>query len=190
MYMSTEAISLKNQLLIAMPNTHDATFDRTVTLVCVNDDKGSFGITINRPTDITIGDVFDQLKLSTSNDTLTEQRAFSGGPVESKQGFVLHDTRRRWKSTMPVSDELAVTSSQDILEDIIKGEGPDNFLLTLGCANWAPQQLEEEMMSNAWLTCPVKNSIIFDLPYQQRWEAAADSLGVDLSRMSSSIGHA
>jgi putative transcriptional regulator len=188
--MSTEAISLKNHLLIAMPHTHDATFDRTVTLVCVNDEKGSFGITINRPTDITIGDVFKQLKLSTNDGELNERPTFSGGPVESKQGFVLHDTSRRWKSTMPVSDELAVTSSQDILEDIINGHGPNNFLLILGCANWAPQQLEEEMMSNAWLTCPVNASIIFDLPYQQRWEAAAGSLGVDLSRMSNSIGHA
>jgi len=188
--MSTEMISLKNHLLIAMPNSHDATFDRTVTLVCVNDDKGSFGITINRPINITVGDVFEQLDLSTDNGVLNDKRALSGGPVESAQGFVLHDTDRRWESTMRISNDLAVTSSRDILEDIIKGDGPDNFLLTLGCANWAPHQLEEEMMSNAWLTCPVKNSILFELPYQQRWTAAADSLGVDLSRMSSFVGHA
>jgi putative transcriptional regulator len=188
--MSTEMISLKNHLLIAMPNSHDATFDRTVTLVCVNDDKGSFGITINRPINITVGDVFEQLDLSTDNGMLNDKRALAGGPVESAQGFVLHDTDRRWESTMPISEKLAVTSSRDILEDIINGDGPDNFLLTLGCANWAPHQLEEEMMSNAWLTCPVKNSILFELPYQQRWTAAADSMGVDLSRMSSSVGHA
>jgi len=188
--MSTEMISLKNHLLIAMPNMHNRAFDRTVTLVCVNDDKGSFGITINRPIKITIGDVFQQLDLSTENSDLNEKLALSGGPVDSAQGFVLHDTDKRWNSTMRISDELAVTSSRDILEDIINGDGPDNFILTLGCANWAPQQLEEEMMSNAWLTCPAKNSIVFDLPYKQRWEAAADSMGVDLSRMSSSIGHA
>lgn len=188
--MSTEMISLKNHLLIAMPNTHSPTFDRTVTLVCVHDDKGSFGVTINRPINITVGDVFEQLKLSTDDGHLNEKRALSGGPLESGQGFVLHDTERRWESTLRISEKLALTSSRDILEDIINGNGPDNFLLTLGCANWAPQQLEEEMMSNAWLTCPVKNSILFDLPYQQRWEAAADTLGVDLSRMSNSVGHA
>jgi putative transcriptional regulator len=188
--MSTEMTSLKNHLLIAMPNTHGSAFDRTVTLVCINDDKGSFGITINRPISITIGDVFQQLDLSTDNTDLNEKPALSGGPVDSAHGFVLHDTDKHWDNTMRISDELAITSSRDILKDIIDGEGPDNFLLTLGCANWAPQQLEEEMMSNAWLTCPVKNSIIFDLPYKQRWEAAANSMGVDLSRISSSIGHA
>jgi putative transcriptional regulator len=188
--MSTEMISLKNHLLIAMPNTHDANFDRTVTLVCINDAKGSFGITINRPTSITVGDVFNQLDLSTDNGDLNDQKTFSGGPLEAAQGFVLHDTDRRWESTMPISDDLAVTSSRDILQDIIDGTGPNNFILTLGCANWAPQQLEEEMMSNAWLTCPVKNSILFELPYQQRWEAAAGSLGINLSLMSTEIGHA
>ncbi|MCK5896766.1 MAG: YqgE/AlgH family protein [Cocleimonas sp.] len=188
--MSTEMLSLKNHLLIAMPNTHDATFDRTVTLVCVNDSKGSFGITINRPTNITVGDVFKKLNLSTDNTDLSQQKAFSGGPLGSAQGFVLHDTDRRWESTMIISEDLAVTSSRDILHDIIKGNGPTNFLLTLGCNNWNPQQLEEEMMSNAWLTCPVKNSILFELPYQQRWEAAANSLGVNLSLMSTEVGHA
>ncbi len=188
--MCAEMISLKNHLLIAMPNIHDSTFDRTVTLVCINDHKGSFGITINRPIGITVGDIFEQLDLSTDDESLNQQVALSGGPAEAGQGFVLHDTDRQWESTMRISDELAITSSRDILEDIIKGNGPDNFLLTLGCADWLPQQLEQEMMSNAWLTCPVNNRILFNLPYQQRWEAAADSMGVDLSRMSTSIGHA
>ncbi len=188
--MSTEMVSLKNHLLIAMPNTHNSVFDRTVTLVCVNDDQGSFGLTINRPIKITIGDIFQQLDLSTDNNDLNKKLALSGGPVDGTQGFVLHDTDKHWESTLRISDELAVTSSRDILEDIIKGNGPNNFLLTLGCANWSPQQLEDEMMSNAWLTCPVKNNIVFELPYKQRWKAAADSMGVDLSRMSSSIGHA
>ena len=188
--MSAEMISLRNHLLIAMPNVHNSVFERTVTLVCINDEKGSFGVTINRPMGITIGEVFEQLDLSTNNSDLNQQLALSGGPVESGQGFVLHDTKRRWESTMPISDELSITSSRDILEDIVNGNGPDNFLLTLGCANWEPQQLEQEMMSNAWLTCPVENSILFNLPYKQRWKAAAHSMGVDLSRLSSSIGHA
>ena len=188
--MSAEMMTLKNHLLIAMPNVHDSSFERTVTLVCINDEKGSFGITINRPMGITIGQVFEQLDLSTDNKDLNQQFALSGGPAESGQGFVVHDTKRRWESTMPISDELSITSSRDILEDIVNDNGPDNFLLTLGCANWEPQQLEQEMMSNAWLTCPVENNILFNLPYKQRWKAAANSMGVDLSRLSSSIGHA
>lgn len=188
--MTNDVFSLQNHLLIAMPNVHGSAFDRTVTLVCVNDKKGSFGITINRPMKVTVGDVFEQLKLNTAHEALKERMALLGGPVESGQGFVLHDSQRVWESTLRVSDALSVTSSRDILEAIALDDGPENFLLALGCANWAPQQLENELMENAWLTCPVKNDIIFDLPYKERWKAAADSMGVDLSRMSSGVGHA
>ncbi|HIO93024.1 MAG TPA: YqgE/AlgH family protein [Leucothrix mucor] len=181
--------SLKNNLLIAMPNLHDATFNRTVTVVCMNDSKGSFGLTINRPIDIPFADVFEQLNLSSDDNNLNKQNVLLGGPVEAGQGFILHDGESRWQNTMAVSDTLSITSSRDILEDITLGDGPENFLLTLGCANWAPQQLEEELMSNAWLTCPVDSRILFDLDYDKRWEAAAESIGVDLNRLSYQIGH-
>ena len=182
--------SLKNNLLIAMPNIHDATFDRTVTLVCMNDEKGSFGITINRPIDIPFADVFEQLKLSSDNKELNEKMTLLGGPVESGQGYVLHDGGTRWQNTLAIKDILSVTSSRDILEDIVLDNGPENFLIALGCANWAPQQLENELMSNTWLTAPVDTSILFELPYQQRWEASAKSIGVDLNRISYQIGNA
>jgi len=182
--------SLKNNLLIAMPNIHDATFDRTVTLVCMNDEKGSFGITINRPIDIPFADVFEQLKLSSDNKELNEKMTLLGGPVESGQGYVLHDGGTRWQNTLAITDNLSVTSSRDILEDIVLDNGPENFLIALGCANWAPQQLENELMSNAWLTAPVETSILFELPYQQRWEASAKSIGVDLNRISYQVGNA
>lgn len=172
-----------------MPNIHDATFDRTVTLVCMNDEKGSFGITINRPIDIPLSDIFKQLNLSTANKELNDKMSLLGGPVESGQGYVLHDGDARWQNTYTISDNLFVTSSRDILEDIVLDDGPDNFLITLGCANWAPQQLEDELMSNAWLTCPVETDILFDMPYEQRWKASAKSIGVDLNRISYHVGH-
>ncbi len=182
--------SLKNQFLIAMPNIHDAAFDRTVTLVCMNDEKGSFGVTINRPMDIPFGDIFEQLKLSSDNKSLNEKMTLLGGPVELNQGYVLHDGDDSWQNTYTISDDLYITSSRDILEDIVLNNGPDNFLITLGSANWAPQQLEDEIMSNAWLTSPVETNVLFDLPYQDRWEAAVKNIGVDLNRLSYQVGHA
>ncbi|MCK5901734.1 MAG: YqgE/AlgH family protein, partial [Cocleimonas sp.] len=113
-----------------------------------------------------------------------------GGPVEAGKGLVVHDGDGVWEDTLSLSDELSITASRDILNDIIANKGPDNFLLALGCASWEPQQLEDEVMDNVWLTCPASNQIIFDLPYKQRWDAAARSMGVDLNRMSYHIGHA
>ena len=186
-----EASDLKNQFLIAMPRMGDPNFDHTVTLICQQDDKmGAFGVTINRPIGLTLGDLFGQLDIKIEDDSISNVSALVGGPVQPEQGFVLHDTEKSWQSTLPITDNLAITSSRDILIDIALGKGPKHFLLTLGCAGWSPGQLEYEIQENTWLTCPADNKIIFDLPYDKRWQGAANTLGIDLNLLSNTAGHA
>jgi putative transcriptional regulator len=182
--------NLSNQLLIAMPAMDDPNFARTVTLICEHNDEGCFGVTINRPIEITIGDLFQQLEIASIEQNLLDSTAVNGGPVQSSQGFVLHDTDRVWEGTLKITEDLAVTSSKDILDAIATGDGPDNFLLALGCASWSPGQVEDELKQNAWLTCPVDHAILFDTPYSERWTSAAKTLGVDVNLMSDSVGHA
>lgn len=185
------ASNLKNQFLIAMPRMGDPNFDHTVTLICQqNNEMGAFGVTINRPTDLTLSDLFDQLNIKITDDSIANTPALVGGPVQPEQGFVLHDTQKSWESTLPITNNLAITSSRDILVDIAQGNGPEHFLLALGCAGWSPGQLEHEIQANTWLTCPSDNKIIFDLPYDKRWQGAANTLGVDLNLLSNIAGHA
>ena len=182
--------NLSNQLLIAMPAMDDPNFARTVTLICEHNDEGCFGVTINRPIEITLGDLFQQLEIDSIEQQSLDASAVSGGPVQSNQGFVLHDTKRSWQGTLQISDNLAITSSRDILDAIAIGDGPDNFLLTLGCASWSPGQVEDELKENVWLTCPVDHRILFDTPYDKRWVDAANILGIDVNLISDTVGHA
>lgn len=188
--MQPTSSNLRNQLLIAMPAMDDPSFSHTVTLICEHNDEGCFGVVINRPIDVTVGDLFKQLEIASIEQSLLDSSALSGGPVQPSQGFVLHDTSRSWEGTLQVSDGLSVTSSRDILDDIAAGEGPDNFLLALGCASWSPGQVEDELRQNAWLTCPANSSILFETPYEKRWTSAAEILGVDVNLISDTIGHA
>ena len=185
-----EAISnLRNHFLIAMPGMGDPTFEHTVTLVCQHDEYGAFGITINRPIELTVGELFSQLAIAVNDAHIAGQLALSGGPVQAEQGFVLHDGSRQWDSTLHITDELAITSSRDILDDIAKGQGPLNFLLVLGCAGWGPGQLEQEIKQNVWLTCPASPHILFHMPYEQRWKGSARTLGIDLNLLGAVAGH-
>ncbi len=181
---------LQNQLLIAMPGLHDPYFDQTVTLICQQNDKGCFGLTINRPIQITIDELFHQLDIPSTNTKIKGMKALSGGPVQVEQGFIIHDTDREWENTIVINKEISVTASRDILFDIANDEGPDHFLLTLGCASWAPGQMEEEIKNNAWLNCDTDNKIIFDTPYEKRWKSAVDTLGIDVNFISDVAGHA
>ena len=115
---------------------------------------------------------------------------YLGGPVQRERGFVLHDGDQSWEGTLPISSELSLTTSRDVLEAIARGEGPKRYLVALGYAGWGPGQLEAEMAENAWLSGPADNEVMFETPPNQRWRAAAKLLGVDITRLSLSSGHA
>lgn len=181
---------LHNQLLIAMPSLADPNFAQTVTLICEHTARGALGIVLNRPLSMRLGDVFEQLDLAQEGDCHAEQRILRGGPVQSDRGFVLHVPEGEWESTLRVSDQVHVTTSRDILAAMAGGRGPAQTVMALGYAGWEAGQLEDEIRSNAWLNVPVDESIIFDVPYEQRWHAAARILGIDLGRISPSAGHA
>lgn len=182
--------SLANHFLIAMPNLMDINFARSVTLICEHSAEGCMGIVINRLTELHLGDIFDQLGIESEKASHAERAVFIGGPVQNNRGFVLHEPLGNWESTLSVTDKFGVSTSRDILEAIAEDRGPEKFLVALGYAGWGAGQLEREISENSWLSGPATREIIFDLPIEHRWKAAASLLGVDLATLSGEAGHA
>lgn len=181
---------LANHFLIAVPALDDPNFARSLTLLCQHDENGAMGILINRLSDYTVGDVLKQMNISTQNPQLAALPVLAGGPVHPERGFVLHDDPRDWASTLRIHGNLAVTTSRDILEAMAAGEGPEHAVVALGCAGWEAGQLEGELTDNSWLTAPADDAIVFKVPVEERWQAAAASLGVDLNQLTDYVGHA
>ena len=182
--------SLSNHFLIAMPSLKDPNFFHGVTYLCEHNEEGSMGIMINRPLDIDLGEVLGQMKIANNEPAIDHQSIYLGGPVQCERGFVLHKPHGNWEVTLKVTEHIGITSSRDILEALANGQGPEDCLIALGYAGWGPGQLEQEMAQNAWLSVPADDRIIFATPYEQRWERAAALTGVDITRLSSEIGHA
>jgi putative transcriptional regulator len=180
---------LTGQFLIAMPNLQDPNFFHSVTYVCVHNDEGAMGIIINRPLDMELGDIFEHMQIPVYAPQIRRLPIFQGGPVEQERGFVLHPASREWDAMLNVEDAISITTSRDILTAMAKGEGPLESLVALGYAGWGPGQLEKEMADNAWLSGPADPEILFRLPAEDRWQAAAKQLGVDLTLMSTQVGH-
>ncbi len=181
---------LTGHLLIAMPAMTDPNFTRTVTYICEHNDEGALGIVINRPLQMDLGEVFQQLSLEPADAGLSKQLVLRGGPVQTERGFVLHEPSRPWDSTVEVSDTVHLTTSQDILAAMAEGTGPKRALMALGYAGWGAGQLEMEMSANAWLSVPANPAIVFDTPFEARWAAAAGLLGINLATISPEAGHA
>jgi putative transcriptional regulator len=181
---------LTNQFLISMPSLKDPNFEKTVTYICVHNEEGAMGIVINKPLEIGLGEIFVQMDIPVHNSEANNKKIYQGGPVHIDHGFILHQTDKKWDSSIIVSSELCVTTSKDILEAIAEGEGPDESLIALGYAGWSAGQLEQELMDNAWLTGPVDTDIIFNTSSDECWQSAANHIGVDMDKLSSDIGHA
>jgi len=182
--------SLRNQFLIAMPGLQDPNFARTVTLICEHNEDGAMGIIINRVLDLPISNVLVQLEVSEYKADLDEHLVHLGGPVQESSGFVIHQPLGDWEADLQIDDDLGVSASREILRAIAQGEGPQQWLLALGYAGWGPGQLEQEIGQNSWLNGPVNRDILFNLPIEERWHAAAEHLGVNLTQISGDAGHA
>jgi putative transcriptional regulator len=182
---------LTGQLLIAMPALADPNFSHAVALICEHTERGALGIVINRPLTMRMGEVFEQMALEPSRPALRDLPVLRGGPVQSDRGFVIHaQNDRGWDSSIEVTDDLTVTTSRDILQAIAAGDGPAQLIMALGYAGWDAGQLETEMRQNAWLNAPCDPSIVFEVPFEARWQAAARVLGVDMARLSHFSGRA
>ncbi len=188
--MSDPSGNLASQLLVALPALADPNFARSVALVCQHDGEGAMGVVINRPSEYTLGQVLSQMGIGSDDPALCARPVLHGGPVHQERGFVIHDGDRAWDSTLRVREGLYLTTSRDVLEAMAAGEGPAHAVVALGCAGWGAGQLEQELADNTWLTVPGDSEVLFELPLDSRWQAAATRIGVDLFRLAGYSGHA
>ncbi|MEN9893310.1 MAG: hypothetical protein RLY78_3605 [Pseudomonadota bacterium] len=198
--MAGDRINLTNQFLIAMPGMADDTFAGSVVYLCEHNEQGALGLVINKPTDITLEQLFEKIEVPLDVPALAVQPVFFGGPVQTERGFVLHESLteadgasphpRPYSSTLSVPGGLVMTTSKDVLEALARGEGPARVLVTLGYSGWGAGQLEEEIGRNGWLTVDAAPEVIFDTPVDRRYDRALGLLGIDPRMLSAEAGHA
>lgn len=189
-----ETVSLANHFLIAMPAMADPNFSRTLTYVCEHNADGAIGIVVNRPLEMSLADLFERVNIELEQGKPAEHfgglPVYFGGPVQTDRGFVLHRPAGNWQSSLNVNTDIALTSSRDILQVMGSTGSPEEVLVSLGYAGWTAGQLEWELSQNAWLTVEADQSIIFNLPAEERLAAAMQLLGIDFANLSEIAGHA
>ena len=185
-----QKINLTQHFLIAMPSMVDPHFAKTLTFICEHNDQGALGIVVNRPIEMNLHTLLEQVSIPLGAEQFKSIPVHFGGPVQVDRGFVLHKPLGQWQSTLAVSPEVGLTTSKDILQAVARGEGPRQLLVTLGYAGWAPGQLEHELAQNAWLTVQARPEVIFDLRAEERLPAAMGLLGIDFASLSDEAGHA
>lgn len=187
---------LDDQFLIAMPGMKDDRFARSVIYICAHSPEGAMGLIINQPQPMRFPDLLVQLGIVNEHEAIrlpATARDFpirNGGPVDRSRGFVLHSDDYTVESSMPISDEVCLTATIDILRAISTGRGPRRALMALGYAGWGAGQLEQEIADNGWLTCAADPDLLFDGDLDRKYDRVLATLGIDLAHLSNSAGHA
>jgi len=182
-------LNLANHFLIAMPSMQDPVFGGTVVYVCEHNENGVLGVVINKPTDMTMEVLFERIDLKLESSVDVDAPIMFGGPVQDDRGFVLHTPGTRYSSSLTVTEDVAFTTSIDVLEAVAAGDGPPRMLVSIGYSGWSPGQLEDEISRNGWLTVGADPEILFNLPIEERYTAAMRLLGIDPLMLTSEAGH-
>lgn len=180
---------LAGQLLLSMPGIGDPRFERVVIAMCLHDEDGAFGLVVNAPSGLSVRQLLQQQKL-VADAVPPEVPVLAGGPVEPQRGFVLHSLDYDGQSTIDVAGKWGLTATVDVLRAIAAGKGPRQWLAVMGYTGWGPGQLDGELTRHGWQVAPGDPELIFAAPYEQRWPAAYDGLGIAISRLSSEAGRA
>tara|TARA_Y100000590_G_scaffold83858_2_gene93523 strand:- start:6893 stop:7462 length:570 start_codon:yes stop_codon:yes gene_type:complete len=187
---SNKPETCKDKLLYFSPSEKDLSyFTDSLIYICDHNPEGSMGIIVNRSTNIKSADLFNSLKLKISSE-IEQENLLLGGPVNPDAVFILHGKPLNWESTINVSKEISLTTSGDILEAIAQGEGPKDYLITLGYSGWNPGQLDEELNENAWIQSPSDFNIIFNTPAKDQVNILSKKIGFDLRMVSPDFGNA
>jgi len=173
-----------------MPQLSDPNFNGSVTYLCQHNSEGAMGVVINKPSDLILGEIFEQLEFPTSSKH-SQQTVLIGGPVHNERGFILHTgIKDEWESTMEITEGVQLTTSKDILAAIAEDKGPEQFIVALGYAGWGAGQLEEEIGQNSWLTCTSSKDMLFGTPVDKYYDTALATLGLDQAKLVGQAGHA
>ena len=186
-------INLTDHFLIAMPATEDPCFAKSLIYIAEHNDQGALGIIVNRPIDMNLATLFEQIDLPLEAEASVELAnlpVFFGGPVQTDRGFVLHRPVGGWQSTLKVNKDVGLTTSRDVLQALARDGQPREMMITLGYSGWGAGQLESVLSQNAWLTVPADQRILFDLHYEEKLPSAMELLGIDFTNLAVNAGHA
>ena len=181
--------SLAGSFLVSTPQMPDPRFEEHVIYMCAHNAEGAMGVSVNRPNYLfSLAEILQGANLPVPEKKLVPVHI--GGPVELESAFILYQNDYTTQNKLDISQTVSLTREIKVLEEIARGGGPATYLFILGYTGWGPGQLENELLNNGWLTLPANDKIIFDMPDEQKWKAAAMQYGIDIATFEDVIGYA
>jgi putative transcriptional regulator len=171
-----------------MPQLLDPNFERTVVLLVHHDENGTFGIVLNRTTDLNAPNLCATLEIEWKGQP--DDVIDWGGPVQPQTGWVIFGddvAAAVGSEATAVAEGVFFAGSLDVLRQVA-ADPPERVRLLLGYAGWGPGQLEGELAEGAWLSAPVSSEIVFEVAPESMWARVLRDLGIEPATLVPSRG--
>jgi putative transcriptional regulator len=180
--------SLAPSLLVAMPQLRDPNFRRSVVMLVHHDEEGTFGVVLNRDTEITAVGLCASLELEWCGPP--EKGIRWGGPVQPQTGWLLFDDEEALGIHEDVKELVGgvyFAGSLEVLRQVAH-QPPQDLHVLLGYAGWGPGQLENELSEGAWIVAPMSREVVFEVDTSVMWDHVLRSLGIEPSTLVATRG--
>jgi putative transcriptional regulator len=178
-------MNLAGKLLIAPPSVKGNFWHRTVILITEHHSAGSLGLVLNKRSQMTV----EEFAAQCHYDMHYQNYLYLGGPVNVKALSMLHSADWSCSNTMRITDNLAISSAEDLLPKIAMGNTPVHWRMFLGLCGWAPGQLENEIKgitpfshNTSWLIANPDHHLVFDTDLKEQWTHAIDRSGQEFAQ--------
>ena len=163
-------------ILIAAPELKDPNFHQSVVLMVEHNEKGAFGVVVNRPLETTMTEFLPTLKIKYTGSS--DKRVLWGGPVGYDHICFVHSSQYGWEETLKIDEYISLSFSMEGLHELAE-VGETDFYIFIGSSGWGPSQLDGEVSTGAWFTHQITTDFLFHTPHDKMWETAFRCMGID-----------
>ena len=141
------------RLLVASPSLNGNPFQKTVILILQDNDKGTFGVCLNRPAN-------DEVRQAWEEETghyPYERCVVNGGPVGGPV-FAIHQDEEIAEVAMPGG--IYVSANEESIQ-VLTEQADDRYRIVFGVASWQVGQLRSEIEQGVWYSIPSDSVDVF-----------------------------
>lgn len=163
----------KGDLLISEPFLNDPNFERTVILICEHNDEGTFGLVLNKKTNLKLEDVLTDV-------IAYEDQLNLGGPVEQNTLHFVHKKPMELEGAVDLGNGVAWSGNFEQIKFMLnEGQlGEKDIHFYLGYSGWAEGQLREELDAQTWFVKKgATQKEIFDMSAEELWTSVLKTMG-------------
>lgn len=169
--LNTDLTVGSGYLLISEPFMPDPNFERSVVLICEHKEaSGTFGFVLNRPTEVSIGELIDV--------ETVENNVFIGGPVEQNTLHFIH-TFDALEDAHALGNGVYWGGNFEQLRVYVDSGlvKSNNCRFFMGYSGWGKKQLDSELQANSWIICKIDLNIIFQISSEELWRVILRNMG-------------